>query len=188
MLVEGCFIRTNDDCFAFKGKDGEMRNCESITVSNCMFWSDQCCSILLGDESRAAFMRDITIKDCFVPYLSFEGYPKKFLMLHAGDEMRMENIRLENIEIRGQGQERNYIEITCEINRYCKTKKPGFIRDVVLRNVHLTGDEGAYRVLIKGFDDTYTVEDVRFENCTVNGQPPLRKCRTYRTRTLYQRN
>ena len=89
MTVEGCFIRTMDDCLAFKGMDGGRSNCENITVRDTMMWTDQCCTILLGDESRAAYMRNITIRDCFVPYLSYEGYPKKFLMLHAGEEMKL---------------------------------------------------------------------------------------------------
>jgi pectate lyase len=167
--IDGCFVRTNDDAFAFKGMDDENRtNCEDITVTDCMMWSDLCCTILLGDESRANYMRNIVFRDCFVPFLSYEKYLKKFLMLHACEEMRLENVRIENIEIRGEGQNRNYIEIACEFNQWCKTKTSGYIKDVVLKNVHLTSEEGGCHVVIKGFDETHTVEDVRFENCTVN--------------------
>jgi hypothetical protein len=170
--INNCFIRTNDDAFAFKGMDAESRtNCEDITVTNCMMWSDLCCTILLGDECRADYMRNIVFRDCFVPYLSYEKYLKKFLMLHACEEMRLENVLIENIEIRGEGQNRNYIEIACEFNQWCETETAGYIKDVVLKNVHLTGEEGGYQVVIKGFDEKHTVEEVRFENCTINGRP-----------------
>jgi len=133
-------------------------------------WSDQCCTILLGDECRAAFMRNIVIKNCLVPYLSYEGYPKKFLMMHSGEEMRMENIRIEDIEIGGEGQDKNYIEITTEFNKYSETKTAGYIKDVLLKNVHLTGEEGGYQIVISGYDQKHKIKSVRFENCTINGK------------------
>lgn len=171
MLIEDSFIRTRDDCLAFKGMDDKRSNCEDITVIRTIMWSDQCCTILLGDESQAAHMRNITIKDCFVPYLSHEGFPKKFLMLHSGEDMRLENIRIENIEIRGEGQNHNYIEMSCEFNQYSKQKTAGFIRNIQLRNVHLTGQEGGYFILFRGFDETRIIKDVRFEDCSINGKP-----------------
>ena len=60
--------------------------------------------------------------------------------------MQMEKIRIENIEIGGEGQERNFIEMTCENNRYSKTKVAGNIRNILLKNVHLTGDVGGYYI------------------------------------------
>jgi len=170
MLVEKCLIRTKDDCLAFKGMDDALSNCENITVTHTTMWTDQCCTILLGDESRAAHMRNITIKDCFVPYLSYEGYPKKFLMLHAGEEMRLENIQIENIQICGEGQDHNYIEMCCEFNQYCKSQTAGIISNILLKDIHLTGDDGGYVILLKGYDEAHPIEDVVFENCTINGR------------------
>ena len=114
-------------------------------------------------------MRNITFRDCFVPYLSFEGYPKKFLMLHAGEEMRLEHVLIENVIIGGEGQDHNYIEMACEFNCWCKTKTVGSIRGIHLRNVHLTGKQGGYGIVIKGYDEDHRIEDVTFDNCTING-------------------
>ena len=170
MRVENCVIRTWDDCLAFKGMDKNRSNCENITVRHCMMWSDRCCTTLLGDECRADFMKNIVIEECFVPYLSCEGYPKKFLMMHAGEEMQMQNIRIENIEIGGEGQEKNFIEMTCEFNRYSETKTAGHIRNVLLKNINLSGDDGGYNIVIRGYDQQHTIESVTFENCTINGK------------------
>jgi len=170
MRVENCVIRTWDDCLALKGMDKNRSNCENITVRHCMMWSDRCCTTLLGDECRADFMKNIVIEECFVPYLSCEGYPKKFLMMHAGEEMQMQNIRIENIEIGGEGQEKNFIEMTCEFNRYSETKTAGHIRNVLLKNINLSGDDGGYNIVIRGYDQQHTIESVTFENCTINGK------------------
>ena len=116
-------------------------------------------------------MRNITIKDCCVPYLSYEGFPKKLLMLHAGEEMRLENIRLENIDVDGQGQDHNYIEMTCEYNQYSKTEAAGHIANILLKDIHLTGPDGGYAILLRGHDQAHRVQDITFENCTINGRP-----------------
>jgi polygalacturonase len=175
MTIEDCFIRTKDDCLAFKGMGYDNRNCENITVLRTSLWSDQCCAMLFGDECRADFMRNITVKDCHVLYLSFEQYPKKFLMLHAGEAMRMENLRFENIDIYGEGQDRNYIEMTCEFNQYNRKKVPGFIRNIVLKDVKVSGKDGPYTIVMRGFSEQYDIDGVTFEHCTINGKPITEK-------------
>ena len=175
MTIEDCFIRTNDDCLAFKGMGSSNRNCENINVLRTSLWSDLCCAMLFGDECQAAFMRNITVKDCHVLYLSFDfaqpnPYTKKLMQLHSGEEMIMENLRFENIDIYGEGQDINYIEMTCEFNQYSKKKVPGFIKDIVLKNVKLTGKDGPYKIVIKGFDEQYGIDGVTFDNCTINSK------------------
>jgi hypothetical protein len=175
MTIEDCFIRTKDDCLAFKGTGFDNHNCENITVTRTSLWSDQCCAMLFGDESRADFMRNITVKDCHVLYLSFDYNPKKLLMLHACEEMRMENLRFENIDVYGEGQHFNYLEMACEFNKYNKKKVPGYMRHILLKNVNLTGKDGPYPILIKGFDEQYDIDGVTLEHCTINGKPIARK-------------
>ena len=170
-VVENCFVRTNDDCFAFKGMDREnLSNIEDIEVRGCMFWSDLCTAILLVDESHSKYMRNITFRDCLVPYLSYEKYPKKFLMIHSCEEMKMENILIENFQIGGEGQAHNYIEIASEFNQWCETERAGSIDGILLKNIHLTGPEGSYKIVVKGFDDQHRTRNVTFENCTINGK------------------
>lgn len=171
LTVEDCFIRSNDDCLAFKGLGHDRHNCENITVTGTSLWSDLCCILLFGDEGRANYMRNITVKDCHVLYLSIERYPKKLVMLHATEEMRIENLRLENIDVHGDGQRHNYIEMTCEFNQYTKAKVPGYIRNIYLKNVQLTGKPGDYLIVMKGFNEQYDIDGVNFEHCTINDKP-----------------
>ena len=171
MVVQDCFIRTKDDCMAFKGIGDRTQNCENITVTGTSLWSDQCCTLLFGDESMADHMRNITFKDCHVLFLSPEGIPKKFLMVHAADGMQVEGLTFENIDILGEGQKHNYIEMVCGSNKYSKLKTAGFIKDITLKNVNLTGQDGGYIVLLRGFDDTHDIENVLFDNCSITGKP-----------------
>jgi hypothetical protein len=76
MTIEDCLIRTFDDALAFKGINTDDGNCENITVSRSIIWSDKCCAMLFGDECRAPYMRNITVKDCYLPYISIESTPK----------------------------------------------------------------------------------------------------------------
>ena len=170
LIIQDCFVRTKDDCFALKGLKNEDGDCENITVRRCTFWSDECCAILLGDECRAAHMRNILFEDCNVMYLSYEKYPKKLLMLHCSDGMIMENIRLENFSVYGEGQKTNYIEITSELNKYSEKKYAGYIKNVILKDINLEGMDGPYNILLSGKSYEYSIDGLVFDNCTINGK------------------
>jgi hypothetical protein len=40
-----------------------------------------------------------------------------------------------------------------------------------LKDVRLSGKEGPYAIVIKGFSGQYGVDGVTFERCTINGKP-----------------
>jgi hypothetical protein len=175
MTIEDCFIRTKDDCLAFKGTQSDRHNCENITVTRTSLWSDQCATMLFGDESRAEFMRNIRVTNCHVLYLSFKQNPKKLLVLHACEEMRMENLRFDNIDVYSDGPESNYMEMTCEFNKYNKKKVPGFMRDIVLKDVALTAKDGPGAIVLRVFSDQYDIDGVTFDHCTINGTAVTRQ-------------
>ena len=65
VLITDCFIRSDDDCVALKGLtfEGENSNVERITVENSILWCDRARIFLLGDESRAEWMRGVTLRN-----------------------------------------------------------------------------------------------------------------------------
>ncbi len=63
--------------------------------------------------------------------------------------------------------------ITSEFNQYSKTKTAGYIQKVLLKNVHLSGEEGGYNIVIRGYDQKHRIKSITFENCTINGKPIL---------------
>jgi len=167
VLITDCFIRTDDDCIALKGLELNTpnNNVEHITVENCVLWCDRARVFLLGHESRAKFMRQITLRN-----LDIIHFAKAPFLFEPGEDMRLEDIMVEDIRIHGEGQ-RELIRLKPAVNRYMRKKIPGIIRHVRFKNVTVEGAPGEYLVQIEGAAPEYNVDDVSFENVTLAGQP-----------------
>ncbi len=165
VLITDCFIRTDDDCVAMKGLDLRCpnSNVENIVVENCTFWCDRARIFLLGHESRATFMRKITLRN-----LEIIHYTMTPFLLEPGEEMQLEDVRIENVRIHGEGQ-RELARLKPVVNQYMQNKVPGHVRGVHFKNVAVYGKPGAYLVQLEGADGQHQVRDVTFENVTVLG-------------------
>ncbi|MFC1794169.1 glycosyl hydrolase family 28 protein [Planctomycetota bacterium] len=165
VLITDCFIRSDDDCVALKGLDlsGSNNNVERITVENSILWCDRARIFLLGHESRAAFMRNITLRNLDIIHFSMTAF-----LLEPGEDMRLEDITIENIRFHGEGQ-KQFIRLRPVVNQYMRKKVPGFIRNVRFRDVAVEGQAGDYLVQIEGADAEHDVRDVSFENVSIMG-------------------
>jgi hypothetical protein len=166
ILITDCFIRSDDDCVALKGLDlkAENSNVERITVENCILWCDRARIFLLGHESRAPFMRNVTLRNLDVIHFSMTA-----LLLEPGEDMRLEDVRVENVRFHGEGQG-ELVRLRPVVNQYMRKKVPGFVRNVRFKNVELTGLPGAYRVQLAGADAEHDVRGVAFENVSILGK------------------
>ena len=162
--IRNCFIRTDDDCLAFKGKDSGSFDVEGISVENCILWCDRARVFLLGHESAAAHMRDITFKDIDIVHFGMTPF-----LLEPGEEMEIGNIRFENIRLNGEGQD-ELIRLKPTVNQYMSKKVPGHIDGVIFKNITLTGKPGPYGIQITGADVGHRVRNVTFEGLTVSGR------------------
>jgi hypothetical protein len=167
VLITDCFIRTDDDCVAMKGLDLKTPNnhVENIVVENCTLWCDRARIFLLGHESRAAFMRNVTLRN-----LEIIHYTMTPFLLEPGEEMRLEDVRIENVRLHGEGQH-EIARLKPVVNQYMQTKVPGHVRGVRFTNVEVYGKPGPYLMQLEGADAEHQVRDVSFENVTVLGQP-----------------
>jgi hypothetical protein len=165
VLITDCFIRSDDDCVALKGLDFSAPNSdvERITVENSVLWCDRARIFLLGHESRAAFMRNVALRNLDIIHFNMTAF-----LLEPGEDMRLENITIENIRIHGEGQ-KEFIRLRPVVNQYMRKKVPGFIQGVQFRNVTLEGKSGEYLVQIQGADAEHDVRDVTFENVSITG-------------------
>ena len=165
VLITDCFIRSDDDCVALKGLDfsGANSNVERITVENSILWCDRARIFLLGHESRAAFMRNITLRNLDIIHFTMTPF-----LFEPGEDMRLEDITVEDIRMHGEGQ-REFIRLRPVVNQYMRKKVPGFIRNVRFKNVTLEGQPGEYLVQIQGADAEHDVQDVTFENVSILG-------------------
>jgi hypothetical protein len=165
VLITDCFIRSDDDCIALKGLDfsAENSNVERITVENSTLWCDRARIFLLGHESRAAFMRNVTIQNLDIIHFTMTPF-----LLEPGEDMRLEDITIEDIRMHGEGQ-REFIRLRPVVNQYMRKKVPGFIRNVRFKNITLDGQPGEYLVQIQGADAEHNVQDITFENVSIAG-------------------
>lgn len=165
VLITDCFIRGDDDCVALKGLDfrGANSNVERITVENSTLWCDRARIFLLGHESRAAFMRQVALRNLDIIHFSMTPF-----LLEPGEDMRLEDVTIEDIRIHGEGQ-REFIRLRPVVNQYMRKKVPGFIRAVRFKNVTLEGEPGDYLIQIRGADAEHDVRDVTFEKVSIAG-------------------
>lgn len=166
VLITDCFIRSDDDCVALKGLDfsDPNSNVERITVANSILWCDRARIFLLGHESRAAFMRNITLRNLDIIHFSMTPF-----LFEPGEDMRLEDITAADIRIHGEGQ-REFIRLRPVVNQYMRKKTPGSLGNVTFRNVTLEGNPGDYLVQIEGADPEHAVRDIIFDNVTIAGE------------------
>jgi hypothetical protein len=166
VLITDCFIRSDDDCIALKGLDfrGENSNVERITVENSTLWCDRARIFLLGHESRAEYMRNVKIRNLDIIHFTMTPF-----LLEPGEDMRLEDITIEDIRMHGEGQ-REFIRLRPVVNQYMRKKVPGFIRNVQFKNITLEGQPGDYLVQIQGADAEHNVRDIIFENVSIAGE------------------
>ncbi|QNN23865.1 hypothetical protein HED60_16850 [Planctomycetales bacterium ZRK34] len=170
VLITDCFIRSDDDCVAMKGINFEQgnSNVERIVVENSVLWCDRARIFLLGHESRAEFMRDITLRN-----LDIIHYTMIPFLFEPGEEMRLQNVTIENVRLHGEGQA-GFIRLRPVVNQYMHKKVPGHVQDIRFRHVQITGEPGGtdkYLVQIIGADAEHQVRQITLEDVTINGQP-----------------
>lgn len=191
--VSNCFIRTDDDCMALKGLNNEYGNCEDITAENCVFWCDRARIVLMGHESRAPYMRRILFKNCDVIHSQTRNF-----LLEPGERMRMEDVTMEDIRFetgkenalppeeveRMRTMDTSKLKFNVDVankdnwlfvgrpvvNQYMETQEPGYLKNVVIRNISVTGPLSYCAILFNGADAEHTTEGVTIENFTVFGE------------------
>lgn len=190
--ISNCFIRTDDDCVALKGLDEAKGNCEDVTVENCVFWCDRARIVLMGHESRAPYMRRVAFKNCDVIHSQTRNF-----LLEPGELMRMEDVLFENIRFE-TGKEnalspealekmkdidtkslRFDIDVANKdnwlfvgrptVNQYMKTQEPGYIKNVVIRNISVDGPASYCGILFSGADEIHRTEGLTIENVSLFG-------------------
>jgi hypothetical protein len=164
--ITDCFIRSDDDCVALKGLDlsAPNNNVERITVENCILWCDRARIFLLGHESRAAFMRNITLRNLDIIHYSMAAF-----LFEPGEEMRLQAVSIENVRIHGEGQ-KLLARLGPVVNQYMLNKVPGYVSDVHFRNVVLAGNPGPCRIQLSGADEQHNVRSVSFEDVEIAGE------------------
>lgn len=193
VTVRNSFVRTDDDCMALKGLDVNYGNCEDITVENCVFWCDRARIVLMGHESRAPYMRRVVFRDVDVIHSQTRNF-----LLEPGEKMKMEDVTLENIRFE-MGEEnalpaealekmktldtsrlRFDIDVANKdnwlfvgrptVNQYMHTQEPGYISNVTIRGITVTGPTSYCGILFSGADENHRTDGLTIEDVVVFGE------------------
>jgi len=182
ILIEDCFIRTQDDNISVKAHCEDRRPSERITVRRCLLWSDLSRILMIGPESHADRIGDVDFHECEILHLGppiskagfgdWNGCAPAFSM-QAGEDCMIEHIDIRNVTVHMDADRdgMNVVVLHPEVNQFMKRRTFGRIRDVAFTNVAFVGAAAQPRILIRGQDPQHQVENVTFRHCTVQGMP-----------------
>lgn len=170
VLVDGCFIRTKDDCIAVKSgvnyytKFNSSMNVNNILVQNSVMWNGAWGNGLeIGFETRSDSIQNVTFRNCDL--LHVEG-PEGTFTIHNGDRAVVKNILYEDIRV--EDSRGWLIDFKILKSRYSKDLVRGKIENVTLRNIKVEGETFPYSQIM-GFDETNKVMNVTLEDFYIHG-------------------
>jgi hypothetical protein len=160
VTVEDCFLRTLDDLVVVK-TDRHAGRAERIVARRCVLWNEVAHALSIGAELRED-VADVLFTDCDV--IHDKGREWTLRVYHC-DSARVSNVRFENLRIE---ECRRLASLWIDADVWTSDPERGHIDGVVFRCIDARGD--CPRIELKGFDDAHAVEEVLFENVTLNGR------------------
>jgi hypothetical protein len=192
VVIKRCFIRSFDDSIVIKGLQGrggfETRDLpvKNIRAEKCVIWNDWGRALEIGNETCAPEMSNIHFKDCDLIRTT-----RAAMAIPQGDRALVKDIVFENIrfeiddynlppkfqkekgEIYDPESEKEYcpalLYIQIEEDRYSKDTERGNTRNIVLKNITVSGKQMP-KTWLRGHDAQHTIEGITVENLTFNGE------------------
>ncbi|WP_282135166.1 glycosyl hydrolase family 28 protein [Seonamhaeicola maritimus] len=182
VLVENCFFRTLDDAVVVKSFSdrGEVKN---IHARKCVVWNELAHALSIGAEVREN-VTNVLFEDCDV--IHDVGRETALRVYHCDDAL-ISDVTFKDIRIE---EARRLISVWIGKTRWTETEERGNVRNVVFKDIvatsalidtTLTGfqdgtDWKPYLIrdhasmLLTGFDDTHTAENIIFDNVVLDGK------------------
>ncbi len=166
VTIDSCFLRCTDDCIAIKSPDS-MMVVRDIQVTNSTMigyaFSD---GVTIGFETNGPVIEDVVVRNCDI--LQARGGSRvdghsAFSIICDGPAV-IQNILYEDIRVEEPVLKLFELHIT-DGTKY-GINPPGHIRDIHLKNVSWASERP---VILQGFDENHQVENILFENCTIEG-------------------
>lgn len=172
-LIENVFLRTSDDCIAiYNHRNDWYGDSTNITIRDSSLWADVAHPINLATHGNAddpETLSDLTISNIDIldhrePQVLYQGC----IAINPGDEntvrdVLIEDIRVENFRI---GQ---LVNMRIMYNSKWNAAPGKLISNVTIRNLDYKGDHASLSILV-GYDETRRIENITFQNLTINGQ------------------
>jgi polygalacturonase len=165
LKISHCHIVCGDDAIVLKST--EPRPCEDIEVSDCVLESATA-GLKIGTESKGDF-RNIRFHDCKIVHTPVG------VGFYIKDGAVVQNVVAENIEIALCGPAfHSVVPLYIDIEKRNADSKVGAVRDVVFRDIHITGGAG---LLLQGMPESF-LQNVTLKNITLD----VKEAQDYATR------
>jgi hypothetical protein len=190
--VRDCFVRAFDDALVIKGLKFGVNSFDDRPICNirfrrCVVWCDWGRAMEIGAETCAPRIEDVAFEDCDIVRTTHIA-----MDIQHGDRAAIQNIRFENVRVEidpwnprprmQRSREEQYeaaaddrycptlLEIVIRKNNYSKDDQRGTVRDVVFKDIAVTGPHIAPSSF-RGFDPEHNVADITIANLRFNGRP-----------------
>lgn len=178
VLIEGCFIRTNDDCIVVKANryDDPMgcKDARNILARDCVLWNAKCGNAMeIGYETSCTEICDVTFEHIAVIHCQLEGWQSGGVFtIHNGDRGHVHRIQYRHITVEDAQEKLVDFKILC--SKYSVDLQRGQISDIAFEHIHVV--EGPFPPsIIRGYEselaEKHVVSDIRFRDFTVHGTP-----------------
>lgn len=178
VTIDGCFIRTKDDCVAVKAgityftDFNTQFNVNNVTVKNCVCWNAEWGNGLeIGFETRADSIQNVTFEN--IDMIHVEGNPdmnEATFTIHNGDRAVVENVLYKDIRV--EDPEVILIDFRILESRYSKDSIRGKIANVCFENISVVSKEPV-RSNFVGFSEEADIRNIRIKNLVMNGKQVL---------------
>ncbi len=176
--IEGCFIRTNDDCIVVKANRYDdplgCKDARNILARNCVLWNAKCGNALeIGYETSCTEICDVAFEHIAVIHCQLEGWQSGGVFtIHNGDRGHVHRIRYSHITVEDAQEKLVDFKILC--SKYSVDLQRGQISDITFEHIHVT--DGPFPPsIIRGYEselaEKHVVHDIRFRDVTVHGTP-----------------
>lgn len=184
--IDSCFLRNFDDCLVVNGFPehrgyvcGDLPT-ENVSVNRCVIWNDWDMAIRIGVVCYAPVIEDIVFRDCDIIHASVAA-----LNIDNHGHAMVRNIRFEDIRIEmDDGSPKPVLQrehdqvyedpsggthvpmlalIQVTKSFFARTEKYGYIQDVLLKDISVTGDCPPTSV-VRGHDAEFGVKNLLIEN------------------------
>ncbi|MBQ4606044.1 MAG: hypothetical protein IJB15_05020, partial [Clostridia bacterium] len=177
--IRNSFVRSCDDSISIKAFDTNLAS-ENITLDHMILWNDCNNSMVVGEESKAAYYNNISFTNIDVlfsyddPQYHEQLDERAVMGIVLLDGVKCTNILWENIRIH------KCERLACMVfrdNFWFGTVKgdqtrEGIIEGVTVRNVRVfcnSGSRIANQILLEGYDENKPVKDVSFQLIQIMG-------------------
>lgn len=175
---DSVFCRNSDDCSTvYATRKGFVGGCRNISMENSTLWADVAHPIMIGlhgsateigpdapaDTIQNIVYRNIDILDHQERQLDYQGC----FAIDCGDNNLVKNITFDDIRIEDFRQGRLFDIRIFYNKKYCAAPGSG-VRDVLFKDIVYNGGNSELS-LIAGYSPERKVENITFENLTING-------------------